>query len=140
VDLNEFYYPVRVKTINNLNHSTIPRCQCVVYRPLSPVNKSFTLFGDWMVLASGYIKGICQMPSPPHITIRTSVPLLLAKENSFAVDKKADLEAINEYTHFVTTSGGSCYELALRKDTREFYECVHHPHISNFNNFLDSKI
>jgi len=101
-------------------YSPPPRCH-----PSSPGDKSFTIIDDWMVLASGYIQGIVQMPSPPHITIRTSVPLLFVEENSYALDKNANLDAINEYTQFVTTSG-SCYELGPKKDTEQFFGCVHH--------------
>jgi hypothetical protein len=111
-------------------YSPPPRCH-----PSSPGDKSFTLIEDWMVLSSGYILGIVQMPSPPHITIRTSVPLIFAEENSFALDKNANLEAINDYTQFVTTTG-SCYELGRKKDTEEFIGSVHN-YISNFSNFLD---
>ena len=101
----------------------------------SPADKSFTIIDDWMVLASGYVQGIVRVPSPTHITIRTSLPLLFAKENSFQLDKNADLESIDEYTHFVTTTG-SCYELGTKNDTKELYEYVQ-CHISNFKFVLD---
>jgi hypothetical protein len=131
------------KRENNLQtEPTPPSTHLVAYystpqtsSPLPPSMKSFTLIDDWMVLASGYIQGIVQMPSPPHITIHTSLPLVFVKENSFALDKKADLDAIDPYSQFVTASG-SCYELGWKKDTEKFYGSVHH-HISNFNIFLD---
>jgi hypothetical protein len=131
------------KSENNIQtEPTPPSTHSVVYystpqtsSPSSSSMKSFTLIDDWMVLASRYIQGIVRMPSPPHITIRTSLPLVFVEENSFALDKKADLDAIDAYSQFVITSG-SCYKLGWKKDTEEFYGSVHH-HISNFNNFLD---
>jgi hypothetical protein len=77
-----------------------------------------------MVLVSGYVQGIVRMPDPPLITIRTSLPLLFANENSFKLDKNADLESIDAYMHFITTSG-SCYKLGTKKDTSELLDYVH---------------
>jgi hypothetical protein len=93
-------------------------------QPSYPAGKSFAIIDDWTVLASGYVQGIVRMPNPTLITIWMSLHLLFANENSFKLNKNADLESIDAYTHFVTTSG-SCYKHGTRKDTSELLDYVH---------------
>jgi hypothetical protein len=101
-------------------------------RPSSSLHNSFTIIDDWMVLESGYVQGVVR---ESYIAIRTSLPLLFAMENSFELDKNVNLDSIDAYTYFVTTSG-SCYELGTKRDTKQLFEHVKH-HISDFDCFAD---